>query len=138
MTATPIEPTQADAQIVADAKAYFESGDWTWLGSKRHCQNLLDIVSRTTPAPSQHSELADKAIQAMSELANVRMEISLERWGVLATTILAALRKPPSDAMRNAVIEECAKVADQWNDLSPYNSRAAAIRALTQGKPDHD
>ena len=33
-------------------------------------------------------------------------------------------------ALREAVIEECAKVAEEWDELSPYSSRSQAIRAL--------
>lgn len=64
-------------------------------------------------------------------------------------------RQPPSDAMRNAVIEECAAIADDhafnaWHIAEAegqngvcasgrnYGGRAIAkaIRALSQGKPD--
>jgi len=64
----------------------------------------------------------------------------------------AALRQPPSDAMRNAAIEECAVIAETLSIGGPTLSSwvnkhespmeatqrhiAAAIRALTQGKPD--
>lgn len=31
---------------------------------------------------------------------------------------------------RNAAFEEAAKVADEWNELSPFSSRAQAIRDM--------
>jgi len=89
-------------------------------------------------APSQHSELADR----MEALAKEHKHHVSSARGFpvdfdLGRKLIAALRQPPSDAMRNAVIEECAaKVEELWMDGEPYAEASDHIRALTQEKPD--
>jgi hypothetical protein len=134
-------PDEAFANAVWDAL----KGDHSDLRK----QAIILEAHRTTPAPittEQSSEIADiERARQIFEDASEAYDRELHEPGLTgmspelnaAHVILKALRQPPSDAIRNAVIEECAKVAEQWNDNSPYNSRAQAIRALTQGKPDH-
>jgi hypothetical protein len=150
MTTTPIEPTQAEVwadklhELSREMEIRF-SGEFVENAVNR-LHAVAGFLRRTTPAASQHSELAEYGYArrlfesllkkhypeshatALPDLMGVLTQIDNLTTGLT--------RQPPSDAMRNAVIEECAKVAEQWNDLSPHNSRAQAIRALTQGKPD--
>lgn len=152
-TEQQIEPvTQADRDCLADivssmgllsglTVAHIRDG-----GYDNDCLRLAR--HRTTPAPittEQSSEIAgiERARQIFED-ASEAYDRELHEPGLTgmspelnaAHVILKALRQPQSDAIRNAVIEECAKVADSWGVGHPHI--AAAIRALTQGKPDHD
>jgi len=56
---------------------------------------------------------ADAARSAVERLANVQMNISLEEWSTLSTTILAALAKPapePAGGVREAVAASIANM----------------------------
>jgi hypothetical protein len=134
-----------------------------------HALKAMTAEEDAYHAPSQHSELADRLLHWSSEMcrsADAIREIDAtvadgnDELAALLFEAANALRQPPSDAMRNAVIEECAKVADaEMSHLDEManligitaqrkqialgrsqvaDSIAAQIRALTQGKPDHD
>lgn len=103
---------------------------------------LLDEIARcrTTPAPSlpnesQHSELADRLEHLAVALSDGGWEKSMD----LVHEAAAALRQPPSDAMRSALViarEYVQNVVDA--EGKAFNVRDLAIidAALTQGKGD--
>lgn len=96
--------------------------------------------SAVAPA-SQHSELADR-LDAMAPVDGRTIRCDNRTTREMNADIREAarlLRQPPSEAMRNAVIEECAAYLDGYaGGHYMAKSCAAALRALTQGKPDHD
>jgi len=100
----------------------------------------------TSPAPSQHSELADRewARQIIYAVARHNQIRGLPVSDALLDEI-AALRQPPSDAMREALMTARDYVSDIANGLAVFspavqNMAADDLKtidaALTQGKPD--
>jgi hypothetical protein len=86
--------------------------------------------TRTTPAPSQHSELADRFQKLLDpSWSNEFIGIGVRAFG---DEILRALRQAP-DTARNDALEEAAKVAATWG--VGHRHIASAIRALKGQQP---
>jgi len=158
MTTTPIEPvTQAEITL-HDLKVKFAS--FAIMANKVAGDDIAYTVaewieqiaehepSRTTPAPSQHSELADR-LDEMVQQIEAEYEVTDRAMKYILREAAGALRQPPSDAMLLKAIaafvnkHQGSTIAgiDELDELQNITYRAGLfddqVAALTQGKPEH-
>jgi len=175
MTTTPIEPQDGCANCHGMIGELAEGRD-----PEELCDTCYDDMqaSRTTPAASQHSELADMPIDSGMDGKSIAGAEAFwaglptgRKWTSLKThekalvchqmdRLEAALRQPPSDAMRSFKLGDrvTKSKGSKWTgkvvgfystNLTPEGYAVESetevgsvqiypVAALTQGKPDHD